>query len=304
MGGDIIKLFPAFMQDKDFVAATAKALDYLFVDSTYVNGAVSLPLPGNTHNAFFDDAENVLIFQNIDNGTINADINSALAQQWSVAGFTFLESLAVQRLFVKEAIKFHRIKGTPYAVVTILERYGFTSVSLTENISVPLTYSGTAIHSGLFTYSGDLKHQLFDVTLTSATNMLNLNGDAAAQLSVFSFSDSDYLRINAQGIFYWELTDTAGTRTFNIYSDLAKTDLIGTGSRAGDGVLTFAGDVNGSVTVAFTGNDTDTANTIEFLEEIRAISLINLYKKYRPELYRLYITEPAGARTITVNTLT
>lgn len=300
MGGNIIKLFPAFLQEKVFVDALAKALDYLFVDSTYTNGAVSLPLPGNTHNAFFDDTENVLYYQNISDGTINADINSALAKQWSVAGYTFLETIALQRTFVKENIKFSRIKGTPYAVKTILERYGFTSVVVTENISVSIFYDGTYTHNGIFDYSGNLNHQLFDVSITSASNMLNLNGDTGAQLSLFSFSDSDYLRINPQGLFYWELTDAAGTRTFNIYSDLAKTDLIGTGSRVGDGAITFAGDVNGTVTVTYTGDDTDTGNTIEFLEEIRAVSLINLYKKYRPELYRLYITEPAGARTIIV----
>ena len=61
MSGETIRFFPAFLQEKTTIDAFAKVLDYLFFDSTYSSGGVSLPLPGNTHNAFFDDTDNKMM---------------------------------------------------------------------------------------------------------------------------------------------------------------------------------------------------------------------------------------------------
>jgi len=93
-------------------------------------------------------------------------------------------------------------------------------------------------------------------------------GDGSAQLSGWSLSglalgNSDDL------VCYWSLTNTSTTRTVSLYSNSARTALVAQGSRSGDGaiILTAQGNsrLSGSVTVAYTGNDTGTVGAPTYL---------------------------------------
>jgi len=93
------------------------------------------------------------------------------------------------------------------------------------------------------------------------------------------------------GVLYWNLTDTGGTRTFSIYSDSAKTTLVAqyTGS---DGLgVTVAeqggSGLSGTVDLAYTADDTDSSNRINSaMQSVGAVQLVMYpetgYSKIRP----------------------
>lgn len=92
-------------------------------------------------------------------------------------------------------------------------------------------------------------------------------GDTGSQLSVVQLYHTSTSNTNA-GTLYWNLTNSGSTRTVNIYmtNGSPKTNLVATGSRVGNGVINLAQQNNsglgGHVTVAYSGDDTDTGNTI------------------------------------------
>lgn len=85
--------------------------------------------------------------------------------------------------------------------------------------------------------------------------------DDAAQLSDWNLNDVVIgVDTDINGYVYVSLTDAAGTRTVDVYNDDARTNLVATGSGA-DGTITLVAEagytINGSVFVAYTGDDTD-----------------------------------------------
>jgi hypothetical protein len=100
-------------------------------------------------------------------------------------------------------------------------------------------------------------------------------GDAAAQCSAWAIYGAT-LRNTSMGRLYWVLTDTAGTRTVNIYSRknhdtvangyFSAGNLVASGSRSGDGAITLteqnSSGITGAVTVAYTVDDSDQANIL------------------------------------------
>lgn len=96
----------------------------------------------------------------------------------------------------------------------------------------------------------------------SATNSgaIAVNGDAANQLSNVVFPHTNYGRV------YWNLTNSGSTRTLSVYSDIAKTSLVATGSKVGNGIIYLQqqnnSGTNMAATVAYTIDDTDSANNI------------------------------------------
>lgn len=99
----------------------------------------------------------------------------------------------------------------------------------------------------------------------SSINGVAEEGDAAAQLSAWTATGVTLSNTNNL-LVYWTLTNSGTTRTVNIYKDAAHTTLLATGNRVGDGAITLAASggsgLNGTVTVAYTGDDTDTANKL------------------------------------------
>lgn len=68
------------------------------------------------------------------------------------------------------------------------------------------------------------------------------------------------------GILYWNLTNSGSTRTFNVYKNSGKTQLVAQGVRIGDGAVGLvpqnSSKLYGSVYITYTGDDTDSGNTI------------------------------------------
>lgn len=92
-----------------------------------------------------------------------------------------------------------------------------------------------------------------------------ISGDTGVQLANVSLkgingSNSD------SGRTYWELTDTAGDRTLEIFSDAAHTSLVATGTITGDGTVTlneFAGSgLTGMADITYTADDIDVGNEL------------------------------------------
>ena len=86
-------------------------------------------------------------------------------------------------------------------------------------------------------------------------------GDTANQLSAWAFNSG------SSGTFYWGLfLDVNGDRAIGIYLDSGHSSLVAYGTRTGDGVLYFSArndyNVSGQVTVAYSVDDVDGANTI------------------------------------------
>lgn len=90
-----------------------------------------------------------------------------------------------------------------------------------------------------------------------------INGDTGSQLSL-SLVFVSTLNSN-NGTLYWNLTNSGTTRTLNIYKDLAKTQLVGRATRVGNGLCNILPQGNsglqGTVTITYTGDDTDSGNT-------------------------------------------
>lgn len=102
--------------------------------------------------------------------------------------------------------------------------------------------------------------------IASTTQIITEAGDAANQLSVWSFIGMTTANSNVF-VLYYTLADVAGTRTVNVYKDSAGLNLVATGSLVGNGIITLAASggsgLTGSVTVAYTTDDTTTsANTL------------------------------------------
>lgn len=69
------------------------------------------------------------------------------------------------------------------------------------------------------------------------------------------------------GVTYWNLTNSGTTRTFSIYKDLAKTQLVARGQRTGDGEMVLLPQNNSGLVgemdnLIYTGDDTDALNTL------------------------------------------
>ncbi len=130
--------------------------------------------------------------------------------------------------------------------------------SSTESIDLLLFVNGDA---NIYEWSGG-------ITTYSSSSVASVTeaGDAANQLSAWAFTGATTSNTNAF-VLYYTLADVAGTRTVNIYKDSAGSNLVATGSRVGDGVITLSASggsgLSGSVTVAYTIDDTTTAaNTL------------------------------------------
>jgi hypothetical protein len=91
--------------------------------------------------------------------------------------------------------------------------------------------------------------------------------DQANQLSGWAFYDATTSNTN-NGTVYINLTNASGTRTVNVYKDAARTQLVAQGSRAGNGLINLVpangSGLSGTVTVAYTTNDTDISVWIQW----------------------------------------
>lgn len=98
--------------------------------------------------------------------------------------------------------------------------------------------------------------------------VIKASGDASSQLTLWSLTGVTLRNTNVFRL-YWDLSDTAGTRTVSLYkaSGKASGDLVAQGTLSGDGSITLSAQnssgLSGSVTVAYSTDDTDSANTLD-----------------------------------------
>jgi len=89
---------------------------------------------------------------------------------------------------------------------------------------------------------------------------ITIAGDGAGQLSAITLDGP------VTGKLFWKLTNTGTTRTFVLARDPQWLQIVASGTRANDGVLTFTAVngslINGTVTVAYTADDGGDDNTI------------------------------------------
>jgi hypothetical protein len=146
-------------------------------------------------------------------------------------------------------------------------------VSLT---SIP-TYTGPKTCSARKIYrtvAGIVGHYYLVTTISDNTTTIytdskadiTINGDASAQLTlpVLWYVDKNQ---STNGVVYWNLTNSGTTRTIDIYKEVGKTTKIASGNRNGNGSITINPlanyGVSGSITVTYTGDDTDASNTFD-----------------------------------------
>jgi len=121
-------------------------------------------------------------------------------------------------------------------------------------------------------------------TVVSQNNLtaITIYDDGASQLSLPSILGVKFTNSNANNSIegmsdlYWTLVDSGGTRTFSLYKESAHTTLVAQGSRVGDGVLNFteqnSSGISGSVTVAYTTDDSDVGNILRCPSESSIIA--------------------------------
>jgi len=105
---------------------------------------------------------------------------------------------------------------------------------------------------------------------------LNLIGDGASQLDNLTLSGLTLSNTDS-GKLYWSLIDVAGTRTFQIYSNSAKTVAVANYVGA-DGIgvaITQIGGsgISGTIDLAYTTDDTDTTN--EILSSMQLVGIVD-----------------------------
>lgn len=134
-----------------------------------------------------------------------------------------------------------------------------------EYSNVSVTQVGATALSIAATAASNVRRKFACRTATKIGDALVIEGDASSQLASWVITGEVLANTNG-GLLYWTLTDAAGTRTLNIYKDLAHTDLVATGTSVGDGAVTLAASggsgLTGSATVTYSGDDTDSANLI------------------------------------------
>lgn len=122
------------------------------------------------------------------------------------------------------------------------------------------------LHRGAHLYYADTAQASWTEILTYGSNINpTVNGDTSSQIANAFLTQVNTGNTNASTL-YWELTNSGSTRTFNIYKNALKTQLVATGTRVGNGFMYLHQQNNsglgGYLTVTYIGNDTDAGNTL------------------------------------------
>lgn len=73
---------------------------------------------------------------------------------------------------LRHVVRLMEVRGTPYSVAEALRAFGFTSVSIIENVSLDFKYDGTYNYDGTMAYFGNFEHNLFNVELTTILDLV------------------------------------------------------------------------------------------------------------------------------------
>lgn len=138
---------------------------------------------------------------------------------------------------------------------TAMLRAAFGYYDQTEKIDYQIMVNGDA---NTYMWTGG-------IAIASSVSALLIveAGDTSNELSAWAISGLNATNSNV-GVLYWKLTNSVSTRTVQIYKDSGGTSLVASGSRSGDGSITLTAQngsgLSGSVTVAYTGDETTVAS--------------------------------------------
>lgn len=183
-------------------------------------------------------------------------------------------TLSGRTLTVPAAVNLLQSSGTPVWLHLFLRAPGAafdydnpdTVVALGTAVgqAIVTDLAGVALEAS-YTHGSDALLEYALRTATAIAGVVEVNGDANNQTSNWVFSGQSDSNTNG-GFLYWKLTDVAGTRTVQVYSDAAMAVLVAAGTRVGDGGVSLAAfggsGLDGSVDVAYTGDDTDAGNSL------------------------------------------
>ena len=135
-----------------------------------------------TYTSLFSRLQNLMIWTAVKNGSLDETTMDLIARQlnfpaWKYVGkfnliAPFDTVLKRKREMLKHVFRLMKYRGSPYAVQQALLAFGFTNVIITENMNLTLLYDGTFTYDGIIDYSGTLKHNLFNVELTTTLDLL------------------------------------------------------------------------------------------------------------------------------------
>lgn len=230
-------------------------------------GYTTSPDPSNTDKRFLvDGSKNVLVdYQKkvkirpgyFRVGVANSDLTE-IRNAWTWNTSTGQER--AQRFYDDElevwlgtvdTVEINAWKRVANSLSTTKKLRATTWFDTTENIDLQIMVQGDA---NLYEWGGG-------VAVALSVSSLNITeaGDASNQMSAWSIAGMTTANTNA-GVLYWKLTDSAGDRTVKLYKDSAGLNEVATGTRTGDGVVTLtesnSSGITGSVTVAYSGDDT------------------------------------------------
>lgn len=170
-----IRFFPEHLQNNASILAFSKVLDYLFKDSIYSSGSLSLPNIAPSHTPLFNSIDSLLLFNQLESGDISDNELDKLAEMFNIAGYEYVvhftsvvaEIRAIKLNLVRFGLYLQRIKGTPKSIQLVLEKFGYTNIVITENVDTPINYDNSHIYDGDVEYLGNLKDHLFSIDVTA-----------------------------------------------------------------------------------------------------------------------------------------
>jgi hypothetical protein len=164
-------------RDYDNVAA----LDNITVQGFVKMLNESFHMDSPTYTSLDSRLENLSIWSAIKKGLLDEPTMDLVASQmnfpaWEYVGrfnliAPFDTVLKRKREMLKHIFRLMKYRGSPYTVEQALLAFGFTDVIIHENINLVLKYDGTYWYNGVIAYSGDLKHNLFNVELTTILDL-------------------------------------------------------------------------------------------------------------------------------------
>ena len=142
----------------------------------------ALHTDSTTYTSLFSRLQNLMQWSAVKDGLLDEPTMDLLVGQlnfpaWKYAGkynliAPFDTILKRKREMLKNVVRLMKYRGTPYSIQQALLAFGFTNVTITENINLTLLYDGTYFYNGIINYSGTLKHNLFSVELTTILDLL------------------------------------------------------------------------------------------------------------------------------------
>ena len=133
--------------------------------------------------------------------------------------------------------------------------------SLSETLGVveKLVGGQTLVPQQSLTIKKEWESSVLGVRLRLDRQITDVN-DGSSQVGTYIIN-GETVDNTDKGDIYQDLTDIAGTRTLDWYKDVARTLLVATGTRVGDGVITMSeangSGLSGSAVIAFTVDDID-----------------------------------------------